>query len=401
MFKKMICVATSACLLLTGIVVLSACDMGGHTHTAVEDAAVSATCTKSGLSAGSHCSACGEVIKAQTVIPAKGHTPVKMAGREATCTESGLSEGSYCSACSEILQEQVTLQPTGHKFGTWVIEEDRQYRTCSVCSYKEMQYDNDGETGEEGGTVYGSYTDFTQFKSDCAESGKTLTYQGNSNSFEVNLSGTTSCNDYTIVIPSRVVSVRFIGETKGNPYENLQIKIADRKTDFSISFENVRIESNRTILVSETRYIVFDMYILGEECSFIITAKGATGTNGKNASGFSDGGNGGRGEDGSDAMIINGDCTITTSAKLLKIQGGDGGDGGNGGKDNGLGHSGYGGAGGNGGKAVSGEFLATVIKTGEDCRVFVSGGKGGQGGSGRSSGAKGTDSSSGCAGDLD
>ena len=42
-------------------------------HTEVTDAAVAATCVATGLTAGSHCSACGETIVAQKVIPAVDH----------------------------------------------------------------------------------------------------------------------------------------------------------------------------------------------------------------------------------------------------------------------------------------------------------------------------------------
>ena len=42
-------------------------------HTEVADAAVDATCETAGKTAGKHCSVCGEVIVAQTVIPALGH----------------------------------------------------------------------------------------------------------------------------------------------------------------------------------------------------------------------------------------------------------------------------------------------------------------------------------------
>ena len=43
-------------------------------HTVVTDAAVAATCTKPGKTAGKHCSICNEVLQAQTEIPALGHT---------------------------------------------------------------------------------------------------------------------------------------------------------------------------------------------------------------------------------------------------------------------------------------------------------------------------------------
>ena len=43
-------------------------------HTTVTDAAVEPTCTETGLTEGSHCSVCGEVLVAQTEVPAKGHS---------------------------------------------------------------------------------------------------------------------------------------------------------------------------------------------------------------------------------------------------------------------------------------------------------------------------------------
>ena len=45
-----------------------------HTHTVVVDAHVDATCTKTGLTQGSHCSVCGEILVPQEVIPMTEHT---------------------------------------------------------------------------------------------------------------------------------------------------------------------------------------------------------------------------------------------------------------------------------------------------------------------------------------
>ncbi|MBQ3215688.1 MAG: hypothetical protein IJB11_06195, partial [Oscillospiraceae bacterium] len=44
------------------------------THNIVTDQAVAATCTTTGLTAGTHCSKCNLVLTAQTVIPATGHS---------------------------------------------------------------------------------------------------------------------------------------------------------------------------------------------------------------------------------------------------------------------------------------------------------------------------------------
>ncbi len=78
------------------------------------DEAVEPTCTESGLTEGKHCSVCGEVIIAQTVVPALGHTEVIDKATEPTCTETGLSEGSHCSRCNETLVAQNAVDAHGH-----------------------------------------------------------------------------------------------------------------------------------------------------------------------------------------------------------------------------------------------------------------------------------------------
>ncbi len=85
-----------------------------HTHTVVVDEAVAATCTETGLTEGSHCSDCGEVIVAQEIIPALGHDMVVDVAVAPTCTESGLAEGSHCSRCDAVTVEQVVIAPLGH-----------------------------------------------------------------------------------------------------------------------------------------------------------------------------------------------------------------------------------------------------------------------------------------------
>ncbi len=84
------------------------------THTEVIDAAVAATCTETGLTAGSHCSHCGKVLVAQDTTPATGHTEVIDNAKDPTCMESGLTEGKHCSVCNEILLAQKEIPATGH-----------------------------------------------------------------------------------------------------------------------------------------------------------------------------------------------------------------------------------------------------------------------------------------------
>ena len=116
-------------------------------HTEVTDKAVAATCTKTGLTEGIHCSVCDAVIKAQEVIPAKGHTEVIDKAVAATCTKTGLTEGIHCSVCDAVIKAQETVPATGkHSFGNWKITKaatctatGTKTRTCSVCGKVETQ----------------------------------------------------------------------------------------------------------------------------------------------------------------------------------------------------------------------------------------------------------------------
>lgn len=62
-----------------------------HIHEVVIDEAVAATCTKDGVTEGSHCSKCGEVLEEQTVIPAMGHQYA----------------GGTCERCGDILYIEI------------------------------------------------------------------------------------------------------------------------------------------------------------------------------------------------------------------------------------------------------------------------------------------------------
>ena len=154
-------------------------------HTAVDDEAVAPTCTKPGLTAGSHCSVCNEVLQAQEEIPALGHTwnagevttaptctktgvktftcetcgdtrteEIKATGHtvvvdnavEPTCTKTGLTEGSHCSVCNEILTAQEEIPALGH---TWDDGEVTTAPTCTESGIKTFTCETCGETRTE------------------------------------------------------------------------------------------------------------------------------------------------------------------------------------------------------------------------------------------------------------
>ena len=107
----------------------------------VTDAAVAATCSKTGLTEGSHCDACGKVIVAQTETSKIAHTEETIPAVAATCSKTGLTEGIKCSVCGEILVEQTETEKLAHTGGTANCKEQAK---CTVCgeSYGELDADN-------------------------------------------------------------------------------------------------------------------------------------------------------------------------------------------------------------------------------------------------------------------
>ena len=107
-------------------------------HTEVTDAAVAATCTKTGLTEGKHCDVCGTVIVAQSEVPLIPHTyddkydetcnecefireaecahlnTETIPGYAPTCTATGLTDGQKCSKCKEVVKSQESIPATGH-----------------------------------------------------------------------------------------------------------------------------------------------------------------------------------------------------------------------------------------------------------------------------------------------
>ncbi|MBR5616943.1 MAG: hypothetical protein IKW50_02040, partial [Oscillospiraceae bacterium] len=100
-------------------------------HTEVIDKAVEATCTATGLTEGKHCSACNEVLVAQTVVNALGHTEVIDEAVAATCTTAGKTEGKHCDRCGETLVAQTEVPAKGHTNGT-PTRENEQPATCTA-----------------------------------------------------------------------------------------------------------------------------------------------------------------------------------------------------------------------------------------------------------------------------
>ncbi len=85
-------------------------------HVAEKIHAVKPTCTQTGLTEGSYCSVCNEILKNQKRLPALGHDIIDLEAVAPTCTESGLTLGSGCSICGEIFTAQELIPATGHDY---------------------------------------------------------------------------------------------------------------------------------------------------------------------------------------------------------------------------------------------------------------------------------------------
>ncbi|MCM1327983.1 MAG: leucine-rich repeat domain-containing protein [Ruminococcus sp.] len=103
-------------------------------HTEVTDFAKAATCTSTGISEGKHCSACGEVLIPQTVIPVLNHTEDSgTVTKMPTSSETG--ERTFkCVSCGTVLRTEiipVISEEHIHTYGNeWKYDGASHWREC-------------------------------------------------------------------------------------------------------------------------------------------------------------------------------------------------------------------------------------------------------------------------------
>lgn len=127
-------------------------------HHEVVDVAVAPTCSAVGHTEGTHCDRCGEVLIAQQDIEMLDHTIVKDNAVEPTCTHTGLTEGYHCSVCGRIIVAQHIINALGHDFD--------ENCHCSICdetidgfSFDLVMYVDGHFVNEENKCVYCGETD--------------------------------------------------------------------------------------------------------------------------------------------------------------------------------------------------------------------------------------------------
>lgn len=90
-------------------------------HAVAIDPAVAATCTTAGLTEGSHCTACNEVLTAQQTIPALGHDwDEGEVTKAATCSATGVRT-HHCTRCNVAGEQEIAIDPNAHSWGAWTV----------------------------------------------------------------------------------------------------------------------------------------------------------------------------------------------------------------------------------------------------------------------------------------
>ncbi len=95
------------------------------------------TCTEPGSTEGEYCGRCGAVFTEWVEIPALDHREVTIPGCEPTCTEAGYSESIVCERCEEVLTEPEEIPASGHSTADeWASDASGHWHACANCAEK-------------------------------------------------------------------------------------------------------------------------------------------------------------------------------------------------------------------------------------------------------------------------
>lgn len=158
--------------------VCSVCGAEGETisttpahHTEVAVAEVKATCTRSGCTAGTKCSVCGEILSGcERTEPAEHTVVVYQKAIDATCNTTGWTEGTKCGVCGLIIKKSTVVARLAHTYTSWTtvatadcVSGGRMERECTMCGAVETM------TLLPKGHSYSGYA--TLYEPTCTETG--------------------------------------------------------------------------------------------------------------------------------------------------------------------------------------------------------------------------------------
>ena len=140
------------------------CGYTRHIHALTPVSAVSATCSSAGSIEHYRCADCGKLFRdgagtqeltaEEVVIEKLSHTPEPIPAVPATCEQDGLTAGSKCSVCQEVITPQVATPALGHDWQPAACE------TPKTCKRAGCSATEGGPLGHDWTTGWMSDADF-------------------------------------------------------------------------------------------------------------------------------------------------------------------------------------------------------------------------------------------------
>ena len=222
-----------------------------------------------------HCTRCDAKTDI-TVIPGKGHTVVTDAAVAPTCTEPGLTEGSHCSVCDEVIKAQETVPATGHDFENGICKNCNMDEAMTIQS--KHPYDN---SCDETWTIHrdgATRIDVTFTDETYTESGYDYIYIYDGNDKLVGKYSGSELSGKTISVNSATVKIRLTSDSSNTQYGFALDKI-EYSMEAQCAHSNTEIRNTKSAGCTTEGY-TGDMYCkdCGEKISSgeVISAKGHT-----------------------------------------------------------------------------------------------------------------------------